>query len=1095
MHSIPGVRTANRSYLLPSSGAKSCVPSGRFNPPASGSPTMKKLLSIIGFFALLIAPQFVFAQQVVLPCYQVSGAPCQAVNSTHGLPVTITGPISSVVNLGTSTSATSPRITGDATSGFYTAGAGLVDVSINGNKIAEFNAINALDLSSTTSSLVLPVGTSGTRPGSGINGMIRYNSATPAIEGYINSSWSSLATTGNLNSIALGTAAAATNPQRSGQAGTGFYTAGSGLVDISSGGAQQAEVSSTGLEVFNPLSWDTTTHAGVSAYNMLAAPEATTATLVSNGTTVTAQPGYKSIATCNFYDYLLANNITYSSLTTTTRTQQFINWLLDCQVKYFKAVGNQSFDNLTFPTGITALLPNMSGDFGINNLAVSPRYVHLKPYAQPVRVGNGTTSTTTDWPASATDQSLAVLYYPAIWLQPGSGIDVASPLKMNLNSDGVNYGPGGAYGGYMQVKSATLQATGNSMTNGDTCTVSSGDTKQPYRTISGTIAVTGGHVTSFTYTGTEFNGTAGAFGLIPYMQKLQWTAANGWNNGVGASFQPTVFDGSGNYLLNCPHGDQTASVSLTWYKPFEHNYWEPKFTSGVGAGGVAYTDEVGDIYLSAGDPNSATSGTYGNKIGWQYACHDCTLGRFENSQGNDLGFEITGTDVRSTGGLNSVGAGICGALRGGGGAVLQITCDSNRTGGLSIGNYSNYTIFYNSFHNSSNAAGFTDSLLRIGDSNYGCGAGVLAGGGTIYFGNGYSSNAAGGTIPGVVFDYANSDNTVYGTFTNVQANGSTPYAQLISPAVSWTANAVGGSFIGTDALAADSSETSGTIPTKSFLDLYNPTTNHHIREGNAIWAVTSSSALDLSNNTTAMTLPVGTTGQRPTGVNGMIRYNSTNKVNEGYEGGNWWPFSSYSRSPMISGRHYTALVAPLGTVGTFSTATPSAGFTCHVIELDSPHGFADVAFEITTAIAATWHAHICIYPNPPAGIPDNQAPIIDSGNMTFSSSATGAQIQAAGSWSVGTSSTIPTTPSVWACLEDEFNATTSRAYRAINVGSAGGGTAAGNAGETLVQGSSTSGQNYAGRSVAAFTYGACPSSFTTSVMSANTSVPIIWLGD
>jgi hypothetical protein len=52
-------------------------------------------------------------------------------------------------------------------------------------------------------------------------------------------------------------------------------------------------------------------------------------------------------------------------------------------------------------------------------------------------------------------------------------------------------------------------------------------------------------------------------------------------------------------------------------------------------------------------------------------------------------------------------------------------------------------------------------------------------------------------------------------------------------------------------------------------------------------APTTGSALDLSYNTNSALLPVGTTGQRPTGVNGMMRYNSTVGAIEGYIGGAW----------------------------------------------------------------------------------------------------------------------------------------------------------------------------------------------------------------
>jgi hypothetical protein len=50
-------------------------------------------------------------------------------------------------------------------------------------------------------------------------------------------------------------------------------------------------------------------------------------------------------------------------------------------------------------------------------------------------------------------------------------------------------------------------------------------------------------------------------------------------------------------------------------------------------------------------------------------------------------------------------------------------------------------------------------------------------------------------------------------------------------------------------------------------------------------------ALDLSNNTTisnsSIVLPIGTTGARPTGFNGMLRYNSTNGKFEGYQQNVW----------------------------------------------------------------------------------------------------------------------------------------------------------------------------------------------------------------
>lgn len=61
------------------------------------------------------------------------------------------------------------------------------------------------------------------------------------------------------------------------------------------------------------------------------------------------------------------------------------------------------------------------------------------------------------------------------------------------------------------------------------------------------------------------------------------------------------------------------------------------------------------------------------------------------------------------------------------------------------------------------------------------------------------------------------------------------------------------------------------------------TTNDRIGIGTASPAV----SLDLTSVTDAVAMPSGTTAQRPTGVNGQIRYNSTDNVFEGYAAGAW----------------------------------------------------------------------------------------------------------------------------------------------------------------------------------------------------------------
>jgi hypothetical protein len=57
----------------------------------------------------------------------------------------------------------------------------------------------------------------------------------------------------------------------------------------------------------------------------------------------------------------------------------------------------------------------------------------------------------------------------------------------------------------------------------------------------------------------------------------------------------------------------------------------------------------------------------------------------------------------------------------------------------------------------------------------------------------------------------------------------------------------------------------------------------------------ASTVLDMSNNTTSMLLPIGTTGQEPTcnsALAGAIRYNSTTGAPEYCNGSTWGPFNS-----------------------------------------------------------------------------------------------------------------------------------------------------------------------------------------------------------
>jgi hypothetical protein len=104
-----------------------------------------------------------------------------------------------------------------------------------------------LDISQNTGAVILPVGTTGTRPATGVNGMIRYNSTTTAaIEGYIGNAWLPLTTGGATATIDLGTSASANNPQKVGDATTGLFSSATSTIAIATGSVEAMRVESNG---------------------------------------------------------------------------------------------------------------------------------------------------------------------------------------------------------------------------------------------------------------------------------------------------------------------------------------------------------------------------------------------------------------------------------------------------------------------------------------------------------------------------------------------------------------------------------------------------------------------------------------------------------------------------------------------------------------------------------------------------------------------------------------------------------------------------------------------------------------------------------
>lgn len=81
--------------------------------------------------------------------------------------------------------------------------------------------------------------------------------------------------------------------------------------------------------------------------------------------------------------------------------------------------------------------------------------------------------------------------------------------------------------------------------------------------------------------------------------------------------------------------------------------------------------------------------------------------------------------------------------------------------------------------------------------------------------------------------------------------------------------------------------------------------------------------LDLNAATSSMLFPIGTTGQEPTGINGMMRYNSTLSLFEGYINSMWSQFLSGSRGTPTCGAG-CASITSLSTDARGSATTGSA---------------------------------------------------------------------------------------------------------------------------------------------------------------------------
>lgn len=117
----------------------------------------------------------------------------------------LTGPIAST---GNATSITSQTGTGTT---FAMSASPAFTGTLTGAAATWSGIDTALNFAATgTGANTLPVGSTANRPGSPVNGMLRYNSTTPAVEAYVNNAWTSLGLAGvNISGdVSIGTTGA-----------------------------------------------------------------------------------------------------------------------------------------------------------------------------------------------------------------------------------------------------------------------------------------------------------------------------------------------------------------------------------------------------------------------------------------------------------------------------------------------------------------------------------------------------------------------------------------------------------------------------------------------------------------------------------------------------------------------------------------------------------------------------------------------------------------------------------------------------------------------------------------------------------------------
>jgi len=447
--------------------------------------------------------------------------------------------------------------------------------------------------------------------------------------------------------VVLGTSTAATNPQRSSDATTGFYSAGSGLVDVSSSGSQEAEFSPTGIEFFNPFLFNSTANGGASFSNLLGNPASgtyeinctsgtncvpslasssgvtsfsfgttgltpstqTTGAVVAGGTLGTANGGTGATTIGG-----LLTNIQSGITNLLSLSSGYLQYYLQSaggtwvSVPYFALGGYYSFtayyvgQNGSLPSGNIGtalqaalldaqlqelriagfdfrneLLEAEKMDFVIESIPNAqigqtitiPNLLRVKNHAVFQVLHSGTATSPCNNTAGYFDGSACANlsatsvgpFIPAFIVAQGAetenlSVDAADPSS--VGGDGIEFS------GAWEAAAVAVQATGTSYPN--TFNASTTLVDKWGAPVNMSCTASGGAVTGCSLTsGVRFNRNNGIFNLPPALQKTQWCNSTF----ISAVGNVSAFDAGCNYYTTTTGGAGTGlTVSITWFPPY-----------------------------------------------------------------------------------------------------------------------------------------------------------------------------------------------------------------------------------------------------------------------------------------------------------------------------------------------------------------------------------------------------------------------------------------------------------------------------------------------------------------------------------------------